>query len=944
MTAPDPARWRRVRALFDEAVGLPAAERDAFLTRACAGEADLRAEVDALVAADAALAGPPTGGPAGPGAARTLDGSADRFAFLLELGEDLDHGGRPGVDHLGGYRLLRRLGEGGMGIVYEAEQENPRRRVALKVVRGGPHVDEMRLRLFRREAQALARLRHPGIAAIHEAGSTEDGQHWIAMELAGGTPLDRGWTAAPGTAGPGREEIQRRLELLLEVCDAVAYAHQRGVIHRDLKPSNILVRQASGHAGDGGDVEDAEGGRATPRVKILDFGLARITPTDLDASVVRTESLALHGTLPYMSPEQARGVAEEVDTRADLYAIGVLLYLAITGTLPHDLERMSLPRALQTILDHPVDPPRERNRAVPSDLETIVLKALEKDPARRYASVAALGEDLRRFQAGLPVLARPQSALYQLRKLAGRHRTAVFLGSGLLAAVVLGTAGTTIGLLQARRSAAEARAEAETAAQVSRFLEDLFSVSDPGEARGNTITARELLDQGAARIEEGLRDQPIVQARLLGTIGEVYRKLGLYREARGPLERSVALRRATLGGRHPDLARSVYGLAGLLRRLGDFEGARRRYEEALAIREAAYGPDHPEVAVSLTGLANLMLELAEYAPARPLYERAIAIVERTAGPDDPRLGAHLFNLALLLQRTGDTSGALAVHQRLLALHEKSLGPDHPEVAADLTSLSYTYRTLGDTARARESLERALRIQEKTLGPGHTDLAETWGALGSYHLEREAWAQALRALEPAQRIMRAALGDSHPSVAMIETNRSLALRMTGRVEEAVELGERALRSIEAAAGPDHRYTAITLDRLAGHYAAAGDLGRARASYERALRVRLEVEGASSALTAETGWALAEVLERAGDRAAAFALFAQASRGRMAAETGPDVVWLRRFSGHVSRLRAAGEADSAAALEAAVDGWKRRAANRGPGSTAAVPGPGSSAASR
>ena len=850
-----------------------------------------------------------------------LAGTADAYASIVLADEaevvEAESAGAVLVSGrvLGTYRILGRLGEGAMGIVYEAEQENPRRRVALKVLRGGWFADDLRVRFFRREAQALARLKHPGIAAIHEAGSTDDGQHWLAMELVRGVPLDSDWTIAEGAAAPGRAEIRSRLALLLQVCDAVGHAHQRGVLHRDLKPSNILI------------VEDDGSGAADPsepRVKILDFGLARITAEDIDASVARTEAHSLQGTLPYMSPEQVRGVAEEVDTRADLYAIGVLLYQAITGSLPHDLARMSLPRALRVICEEPPKPARSRNRSVPADLEAITLKSLEKDPARRYSSVATLGDDLRRFLAGLPVLARPPSTLYQLRKLAVRHRAAVVLGAALLVAVVLGAAGTTVGMVRARRAAAEARAEAETAAQVSRFLEDLFKVSDPGEARGNSITARELLDEGAAKIEESLRDQPAVQARLLGTIGEVYRKLGLYGEARGPMERSLALRRSALGARHPDVARSEYALGGLLRRLGEFEVARGHYERALAGREAAYGPEHQEVAVSLTGLANLLLERGEYGPARPLYERAIAIVERTAGPEDPRLAAHLFNFALLLQRTGEAERALQIYQRLLGLHERTLGPEHPEVAAVLTSLSHTYRELGDSTKARESLERALRIQERTLGPDHTDLGETWAGLGSLHLAREAWWPARRALEPAYRIMNQALGEAHPTTAMVQTNYSLALRMTGEIIEAIELGERALRTLDAALGPDHAYTATTADRLAGHHAAAGNLLRARELYERALRVRLATEGENSYTTAETFWGLAGIHERSGDPAVARAMYAQAGRMRRASPPEADPMWLRRFSEHAGRLRAAGEADSAKTLEQIVEAWKRDAA--------------------
>lgn len=937
MTPLDPQRWPQARALFDACADLPLPERLARLDAACPDDPELRAEVLELLQADAQA----------DAAAAILAGSVASYASLIPAEDEPDPGPEIGRV-IGAYRIAGRLGEGSMGIVYEAEQENPRRRVALKAIRGGPFLDEVRLRLFRREAEALARLRHPGIAAIYEAGITEDGQHWIAMELVRGVPLDHGWDRAPGAPAPERGEIARRLELILQVCDVVGYAHQRGVLHRDLKPSNILRVDEEGAAGrpirSGGErsgrvrAEPAAAGRGIG-IKILDFGLARITSDDPDTSVAPTEAVALQGTLPYMSPEQARGVAEEIDTRSDLYAIGVLLYQAVTGVLPRDLERMSLPRALRTICEESPPPPRGRNPAVSADLDAIIQKALALDPARRYASVPELAADLVRLRSGHPVLARPPSAVDQLRKLAARHRTAVLLGAGLLLAVMLGAAGTTVGMVRARQAAAAARAEAETAEQVSRFLEELFTVSDPGEARGNSITARELLDEGAARIESSLRDQPAVQARLLATIGEVYRKLGLYREARGPMERSLELRRADLGDRHPDVARGEYALAGLLRRLGEYEAARGCYERALAAREEALGPDHPDVAASLSGLANLMLERGEYAAARPRYERAIAILERTGGPDDPRLPSHLFNYALLLQRTGELAPALEVYQRILALHEATLGPDHPEVAADLTSLGHAFRAIGDSTRSRLSFERALRIQERVLGPDHTDLGETWAGLASLHLAREDWWPARRALLPACRIMTRALGASHPTTAMLQTNQSLALRMTGEVEAAIAMGEEALSTLEASLGPDHPYVATSVDRLAGHYAAAGRLARARALFERAVSIRRSSEGVEPYLLAESLWGLAEMQERLEGHAASAPTYAEAGRVRLGSGPEADPLWLRRFAERVARLRALGDGEGAEALERAVETWHRgRGTNPGDAPSGADPGEG------
>jgi WD40 repeat protein/serine/threonine protein kinase len=365
---------------------------------------------------------------------------------------------RPIPDSIGRYRILRKLGEGGMGVVFEAEQQNPRRRVALKVVRSGKFVDDMMLRMFQREVDSLARLKHPNIGGIFESGRTEDGQHFFAMELVDGETLDaylqsrQELGGAPGSESMSAGELRFRLALLRKLSDAIHYAHQRGVIHRDLKPSNILVTEEAARGAEVVSTGSDASFEQLPEVKILDFGLARMTEEDVRGTRV-TQVGAIKGTLPYMSPEQARGDPDAIDLRSDVYALGVILYEMLSGTRPYDVEGKSLVDALRTICEEVPRPLRQAcSGRVPADVETIVAKTLEKDADRRYASAAELSAEIGRFLTQQPILARPPSAVYQLRKFAARNRVLV---AGVLAtflALLIGVvASTVLGVREARQ-------------------------------------------------------------------------------------------------------------------------------------------------------------------------------------------------------------------------------------------------------------------------------------------------------------------------------------------------------------------------------------------------------------------------------------------------------------------------------------------------------------
>ena len=630
-----------------------------------------------------------------------------------------------------------------MGEVWLAEQMQPiQRQVAIKVIKAGMDTAQIVAR-FQAERQALAMMDHPAIARVFDAGSTPEGRPYFAMEYVRGEPI---------TAYCDRHRLQmhERLELLIQVCDGVQHAHQKAIIHRDLKPSNVLVT-----------LQDDR-----PVPKIIDFGVAKATTRPLTEGTLFTEVGALIGTPEYMSPEQAEMGGLDIDTRTDVYALGVILYELLTGTLPFDgraLRQKGLDEIRRTIRE--VEPPRPstrltnggpalsdvaQNRRIEpgrlisqlrGDLDWITMRALEKDRTRRYATANALALDIRRSLSNEPVTAGPPSARYRVGKFVRRHRVAVAAAAVL---VVLLVALAGVMTMQAQRIARErdrANREAAAATQVSDFLVGLFNVSDPGEARGNSVTAREILDKGARTMEETLRDQPEIQARLQTTMGEVYNSLGVYASALPLLNQAVETRRRVLGDDHADTLRAVNQLANTYWYLSRFDAAEPLYLDVVARRQRTVGRDHRDTLRANFDLGSLYVVQKRWDEAEALIRSTLEAQTRVLGDTDPDTIASLNNLQSLYFSRGRYAEAEPIAVRVLELQVRVNGTYEPETLVRTHNLATIYDALGKYGPAETLYLEAIDGELRVLGDAHTTTSRSRQMLAAMYIKQQRFSDA-----------------------------------------------------------------------------------------------------------------------------------------------------------------------------------------------------------
>jgi len=785
----DAERWRQLQEMVHAAGALPPERRATFLDSACADDLALRRDAESLIAADA---------------------HADSWLFRL-VGRAAAEAAGPedpswaAGQRIGAYEIVRELNRGGMGVVYLAERADAqfRLRVAIKIARTTMAAPDLLLR-FRTERQILAQLDHPNIARLLDGGATPSGQPFVVMEYVEGLPIDQYCDA-------NRLPIDERIELFRTICGAVHYAHRNLVVHRDLKPGNILVT--------------AEG---VP--KLLDFGIAKLLDASaLPVEVAQTRTEVRLLTPSHASPEQVLG--DLITTASDVYSLGVLLFELLAGRPPYRIRQQTGREIERVIVEQEPSPPsraldpapaageadaaavcqarsttRDRlRRKLAGDLDTIVMMAMRKEPSRRYTSADQLGEDLRRHRVGLPVIARKDTLRYRMRKFVWRHPRSLASAAAIVVAVASLVAFYTARLASERD---RARAEAAKSDQIASFLTDVFAISDPSQARGRTVTARELLDRGAARIGGDLAGQPEVQADLMQLMGNVYLGLGLYDESVAILESAIETRRRISGEPNAAMAQTLNALSVVQRLKANYAAAESLAAAGLEIQRRLWGEEQLETAHSMADLAEVLRVRGDLARAEPLYRRALEIRRRLLGRAHRDLADTMNNFALVLFGRGDFAAAASLHREALLMRREVLGENHIDVAN-------SYDNLAMTLAAMEQYDEAERLGREAL-----------------------------------RMNRNLLGDSEPRTLRVVAWLARTLYGAGDLDQAEPLMLDVLEQLRSDLGDNHPYSAYALAGLGAIRHASGDRIAADTLYGRALEIRRRLLAPSSPELAES----------------------------------------------------------------------------------------------
>ena len=922
-----PEKWDQVKELFALALERDPEERGSFLRQACAGDESLRTEIESLLS--------------------SFDGAP---TFLEDCpAADLLPPKSQGMTgkRIGAYRIVREIGQGGMAVVYlgERDDQNYRKQVAIKMVKPGIGTEQV-LQRFRNERQTLASLDHSAIVKLLDGGSSEDGSPYLVMEYVEGLPIDQ-------YCDRNHLSIADRLRLFRDVCSAVQYAHQSLVIHRDLKPGNILITK-----------------EGLPR--LLDFGIAKLLNPECLQTPLVTRIDGRPMTPEYASPEQVRG--DPVTSASDVYSLGVLLYEILTGDRPYqvadsswrEIERLvcetqpPLPSTrvskdserLKTTAERRMAEPKQLVRSLRGDLDWITMRALAKEPSRRYATASELSADIGRYLSHEPVLARPASATYRARKYVRRHPVGVTMAAGLVLLLAGFAATQSFELRRITR-------ERDRANRVTEFMEGMFKVSNPSEARGNTITAREILDKESQDIDKGLVQDPELQAEMMHVMGDVYRGLGLFPRAQQLFERSAAIRQRVLGPENAetlqcvdDLAwilnqeghaaeaeklqretvetrRRVFGtqnldtlksmsnLAWTLDREGNYTEAEKLEREVLDLRRRLVKTDDRETAATINNLAATLGHEGHYAEAEKLKRDTLDLRRRILGPEHPETLTAMNNLAATFQQEGRYDEAEPLQRETLNLQRRILGPEHPDTLRSMNNLANSLFRENHFAEAEPLQREALVIKQRVLGPEHQDTLWAMKELASTFQGEGHYAEAEKLQRETLEIQRRVLGPQRPNTLSTMSNLALTLNYEGRYGEAETLQRETVEAMRRVLGPEHPNTLVTTDELAHTLDREHRYDEAEKLARETLETQRRVLGPEHPDAVSTAYDLACILAHTGRTAEALSVLRDAidhgldSATDLAMAMDPDFKSLRkdpRFEALVSYARQRAAAQS------------------------------------
>lgn len=809
-----PERWQQVRDVVEDALELEPGERSAFLNQACSSDQSLRQEVEALL-------------DSGHDVASNFLQSRLMTDGLLTTLHGIVSGGtlQSGQVFAERFQLIRKLGEGGMGQVWLAEQRFPvRRQVALKLIRAGMY-DEAVVQRFQSERQSLAIMEHPAIAKVFDAGATPQGQPYFVMEYVPGLPITE-------YCDQKKLTIRDRLELFIQACEGVQHAHQKAIIHRDLKPANVLVIEVDGK----------------PVPRIIDFGLAKATTPQTEGQSIFTQMGHFVGTPGYMSPEQADPNVKDVDTRTDVYSLGVVLYVLLAGSQPFD-SKPGLNQPFDELLrrlreEEPPSPsnkvssdrdtssgtaeargtePKQLVSLLRGDLDRITMKALEKDRGRRYGAPSELAADIRRYLNHEAVVARPASTGYRLRKYVRRHRVSVVVAAGL---VMLLAAFSVLQAVQLRRITRER----DRANRITDFMADMFKVPDPNEARGNSVTAREILDKASSDMGKGLAKDPEVQSQMMEVMARTYTNLGLNARAHELAKSAFDSRTRLLGPDDPKTLESMTQLGWVLSREGHYPEAEKLEREALAGERRVLGPENPLTLETTDNLSSTLEEQGHFDEVEKPEREVIEAATRTLGPESVQALRARSILGLALYNLGRYVEAEQEYRQLVDADRRVRGPEHPETLRAMDNLANTFYMQGHVVEAEPLYRELLATERRVLGTDHPYTASTIGNLEGVLSAEGQWAEAEKLAREALAVQTRVRGPEHNRTLLAKSDLAGLLSKEGHIREAEQLQREALEVSARVHGPEHPGTLLAQSNLAeilikeGRYAEGEKIAR------------------------------------------------------------------------------------------------------------------------